>query len=286
MTSAKANHVTNHVANNITTTQLERYLDNDLPQSDRTAIAAAIEADPALAAQLDRIRERDTLARLALTTAPTTPPAAPLFARTALRLALIASLTTAAFLLAINLWPHLNTARPTDRGGRLAHDIEPPGDATDTTPHESAANEFAAIDPAAHAHNLVVVEIKLASKPRPTNDDSASPAEPRPTRRNIRPAPIPSDTPAPVRLASAAPPAPAAAPSAREVINNLPPAQRLETALAWAIRGEQRTVAFETLRSLREENALPTELHTAAATLATRPELRGWIASYGLARGG
>ncbi len=277
---------TDHITSDITAAQLERYLDNDLPEADAAAITAAIQSDPALAARLDSIENRDTLARLAFTTAPTTPPAAPFLARIALRLALIAALTTAAFLLAINLWPYLNTARPTDRGGPLAHDMYPPGDATDTTAHESAANEFAAIDPVNPAHNLVVVEIKLASKPRPTNDDSASPTEPRPTRRNTRSAPIPSDVPAPVRVASAAPRAPAAAPSAREVINNLPPEQRLETALAWAIRGEQRTIAFETLRTLREHNSLPTQLNAAAETLAARPELRGWIASYGLARGG
>lgn len=68
---------------------------------------------------------------------------------------------------------------------------------------------------------------------------------------------------------------------ARETLARLPLEQQLDACEQWAADPRLRPAAFEHLRALRASGTAGAS--EVADSLARRPELRGWLASYGLA---
>lgn len=263
-----------------TTEELERLVDGDLPEPDRSALQAELRTDALLQARHAAILRGDEALRLALLTPR-------LAGRRNVRLGLLIAPIAAAVLFAAIGWTLWS------RGGGIG---DPSGPARSGP--ASHHDPFTA-QPAGGRPDFVVAELPIkrraASQPRP---------EAAPRGAHLAQAPEPAqplrerlsrgDAAGVIELIDGTAPADRAAlyqqlgevlrsaATADRVLDQLSPEGQLAVSQAWAHEPRLRTVAFQRLQRLALEPELQTRLAAAVHELERTPNLRPWLRSYRL----
>lgn len=270
-----------------TEAEMERFIDGDLEAARAEELGARLAADAALAARVAELREADAVMRMAMLT-PQPPSARSSLAAGRrfgpMRLAL-AGLAVASVVIAagVMLWgwsrgpqepaPVVTVAEPREREGeggdlfRVVLAIELPAKDSQREPapvvHGPQPEE-----PEGVQRDLRAFHHALASG----DSDDARAAFSRLSGKDRRAA------------LGAVISAVRSADAAEAVLDALPPAEQVMIARAWAIEGAggQRPVAFTRLRELSTDPQAGDSAGVVIRELNARPELAGWIASYGL----
>lgn len=273
---------------------LSRHLDGELSDAESATLEADLAADAPLRQRLARARRADDLALRAMLH-PRSPDGAarPAIATMIGGVALARSLAAAMALTAIvvvarlaltpaqlNPGPLPRSADPT----LAAHGAPRPGEtlSTDDEWLRSKVRVVLSVSlPAdwrerqAAAREAAQARLVTASSPSAVLSQLAARSE-SDSREDPSVPPLPSARPISSITQSAR--------AAEALLDALPSAEQVRLAEAWAIAGLQRPVAFARLSELLHSKLDPAAAG-AASRLADRPELAGWVASYGLTGG-
>jgi len=240
-----------------TSSELEAYLDGELPDADAELLSASLRADPSLRSRCNAIARADRLAHGALLGAGR---GASVGSRRVGGLVGAALAMAACAAAAFVLWgPRKSAPEPAKvtaiAAAPTARDVE--GHAGGLvrvvlTVHLPGPDSGAAVaDGVTGVH-----EQHTAALADATDGGDAGDAALRRLGANLR-----------------------SSNTARRALDELPPDEQLNACEAWAHAPHLRTVAFERLRELRRDGH-EEDVRRVAGRLADNPVLRGWVASY------